>query len=69
MKIHDPVHLYEGEWFNEGRITAVSDEWVEVDFIDWVQRFQPTELRVDYVFFKQIWVPIAPGVCVQDFRD
>ena len=69
MKISDPVHLYEGEWFNEGRITVIEHDRVDVDFIDWVQRFKPSELRVEYVFFKQIWVPTAPGECVHDFRD
>lgn len=67
MKVSDPVHLYEGEWFNEGRITAITPEGVDVDFIDWVQRYEPSELQITYVFYRKIWVPTAPGIRIHDF--
>lgn len=69
MKIEDAVHLYEGEWYFEGRITAIDGESVTVDFIDWVQRYRPHELRVSYIHFQEVIIPIGPGECLQDFRD
>ena len=69
MKINDPVHLYEGEWFNEGRVTSVDAEGVVVDFCDWVQRYQPSELKVSYIFYRKILVVSGKGEIVSDFRD
>jgi len=69
MKINDPVHLYEGEWFNEGRIIAMGPSGIDVDFLDWVQRFQKNELTVSYIYYQEILVVSGSGEIIEDFRS
>lgn len=69
MKINDPVRIYEGEWFSEGHIKVISPEGVTVDFMDWVQRFQPTDLVANYIYFQEVWVVTGNGEMLADFRD
>lgn len=69
MRVKEPVRVYEDDWFNEGKITEISGDFVLVDFLDWKQLYHRTELRVCYVFFKKVWVADGPGETVEDFRD
>jgi hypothetical protein len=69
MRISDPVRIYEGEWFNEGHIIELTPGAVLVDFMDWKQRYSPSELVATYIHFKKVWVASAAGETVEDFRD
>jgi len=68
MKIDDPVRIYEGDWFSEGHIKSIADEGITVDFMDWVQRFQPGELKLDIIYFQEILVVTGVGEILVDYR-
>lgn len=71
MKVGDPVRVYDEneEWFSEGEITAVSADRVEVDFIDWVQRYHPAQVRVRHIFYAEVLVTkTGDGETISDFR-
>jgi hypothetical protein len=69
MKINDPVRIYDGEWFSEGRVKSIADDGITVDFLDWVQRFQPDNLRADFIYFQEVWVVTGGGEMLADFRN
>lgn len=71
MKVGDPVRVYDEneEWFSEGEITTISAVHVEVDFIDWVQRYRPDQIRVRHIFYAELLVTRATeGETISDFR-
>lgn len=69
MRLNDPVRVYEGEWFSEGRITAIEGGRVTVDFLDWIQVYEVHELRIEYILFNEVLCasPNA-GIILEDFR-
>jgi len=68
MRLNDPVRVYEGEWYNEGRVVELHSTYVIVDFLDWKQQYSLSELQIAYIHYKRVWVSIAQGVTTEDFR-
>lgn len=69
MKVGDPVRLYSDEWFQEGTITSLGPDEVLVDFLDWIQRYKPAEIRVSCIHYAEILVVIGEGELVTDYRN
>lgn len=71
MNVGDPVRVYDelGEWFCEGEITAVEANHVDVDFYDWVQRYERSELNLRIILYSDILVTKpGAGKTITDFR-
>lgn len=71
MNVGEPVRVYDeiDEWFSEGEIIAVEGDEIDVDFYDWVQRYDAAELTTRIVFYAEILVATAKaGKTISDFR-
>lgn len=63
------VRLYdEGDWFSEGRVTKIEDGRVTVDFADWMEEFDGSDLQLSYMLFQEVWVVVRRGTITVDFR-
>lgn len=67
----DRVRLYEeDDWFYEGMVLSLNEQFIIVDFDDWIERFPLGSLRAAYIHFQRILIPISGrGEIVQDFRS
>jgi hypothetical protein len=69
MVLDAVVRIYEGEWFSEGRVIEIADDFVLVDFSDWKQRYAKSELKVEHIFYQTIWIATREsGQTIEDFR-
>lgn len=68
MNIGEKVRIYvEDDWFDEGRIIELEQDHVIVDFLDWKQKFNHSELQKNYIHFSKIWVAISKGEILERF--
>ncbi len=71
MNVGSPVRVYDelDEWFSEGEIVAVSGDVIDVDFYDWVQRYDASDLTTRIIFYSEILVAKqGAGETISDFR-
>ena len=68
MEISDPVRVYDGEWYSEGRIIEIHDTKILVDFMDWIQQYDAAELQERYIYYQRVLIPTSTGITVEDFR-
>jgi len=69
MRLTDPVRVYYGEWFSEGRISAIEEGHVVVDFLDWVQKYRTDEITVEWIMYARVLTAKpSSGVIVADYR-
>ncbi len=71
MDVGSPVRLYDemDEWFSEGEIVAISGDVIDVDFYDWVQRYDASDLTLRIIFYSDILIAKrGAGETISDFR-
>lgn len=71
MNVGEPVRVYDewDEWFSEGEIIAVEADRVDVDFYDWVQRYDKADLTLRIILYSDILVARrGAGETITDFR-
>lgn len=71
MNVGEPVRVYDDfeEWFSEGEIIAVDGRSVDVDFYDWVQRFDVSDLTRRIILYADVIVAKSgAGTIISDFR-
>lgn len=71
MDVGAPVRVYDemDEWFSEGEVIAVDETTVDVDFYDWVQRYDVADLTLRLSLYSEILVAKpGAGTTIDDFR-
>lgn len=58
----------EGPYWNEGRAIGIDRDVVTVDFPDWEEEFKAAHLRVDYIDYLEVFLPVKRGTITKDFR-
>ena len=70
MLLDDRVRVYDAhDWFSEGRITSISADRVEVDFLDWKAEYLVGSLKLNWIFYTKVWIAPNEGIILQDFRN
>lgn len=71
MEVGSPVRVYDevDEWFSEGEVIAIDETTVDVDFYDWVQRYDAADLTIRISFYSEtIVAKPGAGKTISDFR-
>lgn len=71
IKIGDTVRVYDEhfEWFSEGKIFDMDETSISVDFLDWKQQYDVTDIEQRLSYYSMVLVakPDA-GITLKDFR-
>lgn len=71
MVIGSPVRVYDEweEWFSEGEVIAIDGDTVDVDFYDWVQRYDASDLTPRVAYYSRfLMAKQGAGITIDDFR-
>ena len=71
MNVGEPVRVYDewDEWFSEGEVIAVEAGHIDVDFYDWVQRYEKADLSPRVILYSEVLVARrGAGETITDFR-
>lgn len=76
VAVNDRVRLYDEyeDWFHPGKIVEICHRQghVDVDYGDWVQRYEIADLRVCWPedgTYERCLVPLTKGETIEDYRE
>jgi len=61
---------YDQDTFDEGKVCDITDQSVDVDFYDWIERWPISKLSVYDLWYeaKTVYTPVENGEIVIDFH-
>lgn len=71
ISLNDSVRIAAfDDWFHEGVVIGVTEEYIDVDFADWIQRYPIGCIRegVDCAQERFLGPGLEPGVTIKDYR-
>jgi hypothetical protein len=61
---------YDQDTFDEGKVCALNDQHVDVDFYDWIERWPISKLSAYELWYeaKTVFTPLEDGQIILDFH-
>jgi hypothetical protein len=58
------------DWLHDGEVINVTDEFVDVDFADWIQRYPRSAICEGYDFYERYLGPgLEPGETIRSYTQ